>query len=177
MRGRICICETCGDKFRSPNKRLECWKCRRSEFRKKNPKKSGVRPIHGLTGHPLRPIYASMKARCETKTHRAYRNYGARGIRCEFESLQDFINWAESSGYQRGLSIDRIDNNGSYSPENCRWATQKEQMRNTRQNIFYVHSGIKKCLSEWAEIQGINYSTVLSRIRRGISYKDALELP
>ena len=66
--------------------------------------------------------------------------------------------------YQTGLTIDRIDNNGNYSKENCHWVTRKEQGRNTRKNILYTFKGKEKCLSEWAEGYGIEMRTLWARV-------------
>lgn len=171
-----CICETCGKEFHVQQRRKECGKCRSSEFRKNNPRSKGCPPKHGLHSHPLWPIYASMKARCELKTHKAYKHYGGRGIQCHFESLPQFVDWALKAGYRKGLTIDRIDNDGPYHPENCRWVTMKEQSRNKRTNVMVEHAGENRCLAEWAEILGINERTVRSRIRRGIPHTEALGL-
>ena len=78
-----------------------------------------------------------------------------------------FYNWANENGYQKGLSIDRIDNNGNYSPENCRWATIKEQQRNTRRNIYITYKNETKTLVEWCEILNLPYKTINSRINKG----------
>jgi hypothetical protein len=90
---------------------------------------------HGLTNHPLRAIRKAMIHRCESPTNRFYKNYGGRGIGvCNEwrESLEAFVKWALNAGWKKGLSIDRKDNDGPYSPENCHWITVAENSSKKR---------------------------------------------
>ena len=92
----------------------------------------------------LYSIWTNMKTRCYNKNSPGYEAYGGRGIKiCEQwrNSFFEFLTWAKANGYKDGLSIDRIDNNGCYSPDNCRWATYKEQALNTRTNHFIEFCG------------------------------------
>jgi len=87
---------------------------------------------HGLTNHPLRAIRKAMMHRCCNHKNKFYKNYGARGISVCHEwtdSLECFYEWAMKSGWEKGLSIDRINNDGNYTPENCRWITISENSR------------------------------------------------
>lgn len=89
---------------------------------------------HGLTGHPLQRVFHSMHQRCENPNDRGYKNYGGRGIYVckEWNDMKAFYDWSVENGYDHGLQIDRIDNDGPYAPWNCRWVTAKENAQNTR---------------------------------------------
>lgn len=136
---------------------------------------------HGKKNTKLYKVWASMKARCDNSSHKAYENYGGRGITVCDEWKNDFINfynWAMENGYQDGLTIDRKDNNGNYEPLNCRWSTQKEQNNNTRRNQYIEFDGECHTIAEWAEIKKINRLTLWDRItRKGWSLERALTTP
>ena len=120
-----------------------------------------------------------MHERCERKDHPNYKNYGGRGIHVcdEWETYINFKEWSLSHGYEDGLSIDRIDNNGSYCPENCRFVTVKQQANNRRTNRFLEMDGILHTISEWSDITGVRYSLIYNRVQRGWSLKDAITKP
>lgn len=135
---------------------------------------------HGKSNTRLYNIYHHMKARCYNITHDRYKDYGARGIVVCDEWLTDFTafyNWSIENGYRENLTIDRIDVNGNYEPNNCRWATPKEQQRNTRYNRNYTINGETHCLIEWCERLNRNYNTVACRINRGWPVEKALFTP
>lgn len=137
----------------------------------------GKREItHGVSMVRLRGIWRAVIGRCEHKQHPAYKYYGARGIKvCEDWKIEKtFIQWALSSGYDNSLTLDRIDNNKPYCPENCRWATMKEQGRNRRNNVFYDG----KTIPEWAEISGIPANILYGRVLQyGWSIEKAISTP
>ena len=91
--------------------------------------------------------------------------------------LKKFRDWALENGYDETLTLDRIDNNGNYCPENCRWATMKEQNNNTRSCVYVTINGETHTLSQWCEIKGINYYTVMARRRSGWSNEKAVSIP
>ncbi len=145
-----------------------------------------VNSRHGLTSrtnkHPLYHVYCSMKERCYNKKTRSYKNYGLRGIVVCDEWLNDFIsffNWAVNNGWQLGLLLERIENNGNYEPSNCRWATSKEQARNKSNNIFLTAFGETKCLMDWSKdtrcVMSLN--GLWLRIKKGWNDKDAITTP
>ena len=115
-------------------------------------------------------VWCAMKERCYNPRNKSYERYGARGISVCEEWRKDFsvfAEWAESHGYEYGLTIDRIDGNGNYCPENCRWVTPAQQNRNYSRNHMITYNGETKCLADWADQYGINRATMYLRIKRG----------
>lgn len=124
---------------------------------------------HGQSDTRLYRIWTLMKDRCENHNTPNFENYGGRGIKvCEEwrNSFEAFMRWSMKNGYSEGLSIDRIDVNGNYCPENCRWATWKEQQNNRRDNHFITYNGRTQTISQWSEETGINQATLLQRINK-----------
>lgn len=147
----LCVCD-CGNEVITTGKNLRSGNtkscgCLQSDNRRRKRVESPAKK----SAHYSR--WTSMKSRCENPRDPSYANYGGRGIKVckEWHDFNTFRKWAESSGYEKGLTIDRIDVNGDYCPENCRWATNKEQQRNKRCNVVIEHNGERKCASEWAE--------------------------
>lgn len=134
---------------------------------------------HLETKTRLHKIWSSMHERCEDKNHRHYKDYGGRGISvCEDWSLYTkFREWALSNGYNDDLTIDRIDVNGCYEPNNCRWLTMEEQQNNKRNNRIIEFNGETHTLSEWSRITGIKSNTLKERLNRGWSIYEALTKP
>lgn len=131
-------------------------------------------------GTRLHTIWSSMKGRCRNANHPAYYRYGGRGITvCEewSNSFDTFRDWALKNGYSDELTIDRIDNDKGYSPNNCRWADMKTQCNNTGRNHYITWNGVTHTLTEWSRIIGVSYGTLKSRIfKRGMSDIKALEM-
>ena len=114
-------------------------------------------------------IWRNMVKRCCDVHDARYHRYGGRGIAVCDEWREDFIafhNWAMENGYSEDLTIDRIDNDGNYYPDNCRWSTAEEQARNRSTNIKITIGNATKTLTEWCEIFEVDYKTVLSRYNR-----------
>ena len=135
---------------------------------------------HGKSNTRLYEIWTDMKQRCLNPNQKTYKYYGGRGITICEEWLDDFMNfydWAMENGYQDKLTIDRIDVNGKYEPNNCRWVTMETQLRNTRRNHFIEINGERHTIAEWARIYEINPQTINSRIRKGLSEQNAILLP
>ncbi len=123
-----------------------------------------LRRTHGLIQTREYGAWEGLRNRCNNPTNHAYRRYGGRGIKvCErWDSFENFL--ADMGPSPDGMSIDRIDNNGPYSPENCKWSTSKEQNRNRRDNRLITYKGQTKCLAEWAESTGISADTLGVRL-------------
>jgi hypothetical protein len=124
---------------------------------------------HNMTGTRIYGIWTHMRARCYNPKSQKYEDYGGRGIDiCKgWDDFEIFYKWAIENGYKRNLTIDRIDNNKGYYPNNSRWATRKTQANNTRSNVKIVINGVEKTLKQWSEYANINYSTLYARYKNG----------
>lgn len=126
-------------------------------------------------------IFKLMHVRCENVSDPHYEKYGGRGINvCDEWSGEDgffyFYKWAMENGYSEKLSIDRIDNNNGYSPDNCRWATDKVQIDNRRTSKLYEYNGEMMNLNDIAKLTGTKYGMLYSRInKKGMTVYQALE--
>lgn len=135
---------------------------------------------HGMSGTRLYAIYAGMKSRCLNKNRPAFYRYGGRGITICNEWVNDpqaFLDWALASGYTDKLTIERKDNSKGYSPDNCCWATDTEQCRNRRSNVYITIKNQTKTATDWAKDFGISRVAVLKRIKRGWNPVDAVIMP
>lgn len=118
-----------------------------------------------------------MKQRCDNPKTLHYDKYGGRGITYD-EKWKEFRGFLEDMGESpRGLSLDRKDNNGNYTKSNCRWATSKEQMNNTRANVIVELDGISKNVTEWSEVSNVYPDVITWRIRKGWDIKRAIFQP
>lgn len=141
----------CGKEFiaQPSDSNGRCRECAMELVYKGN-RKHGESPNTNKNATRLYGIWENMRARCGNKKNPNYKDYGGRGITVcdEWSEYTAFKNWALKNGYNPSLTIDRIDVNGNYCPENCRWATQKEQCRNTRFNHLLTYNGETKTLAE-----------------------------
>ena len=127
---------------------------------------------HGLTGTRLHNIWRGMKGRCYMKGHGEYKHYGAKGITVCPEWLgqngaENFAKWAIENGYQDNLTLDRKESTKGYSPDNCRWVTQKVQQNNRGNNHLITYDGETLTAAQFAEKYNMNYSTLITRLHRG----------
>ena len=114
-------------------------------------------------------IWKGIKARCYNPHNKRYKNYGGRGIKVCDEWKNDYLsfkNWALNNSYSDDLTIDRINNDGNYEPNNCRWVDIKTQQNNTTRNIYITYKGITQSLSLWADTFGLTYSCMKHRYDR-----------
>jgi hypothetical protein len=127
-----------------------------------------VGEYHGLMALTEYKTWAVMKARCFNKNNPKYKDYGGRGISISPEWLHSFTNFLADMGLKPSPkhSIERIDNNGNYEKNNCRWATGIEQQRNKRTNRLITFNGETLCVQEWAERLGMNRATLRDRLKR-----------
>ena len=134
---------------------------------------------HGRHRTPEYNSWQGMKARCYTKTNPKYKDYGARGIKVCDRWLNSFENFLADMGEKPSPkhSIDRIDVNGDYCPENCRWATIEEQQNNMRKSLRITHNGRTQTITQWCEELNVSCSKALHRYHRGIRDFDELFNP
>ena len=129
---------------------------------------------HGLADTKTHMTWMSMRQRCSNPNNPAYKNYGGRGIGVDprWESFEAFLE--DMGEAPENLTLERIDNDKGYGPDNCRWATRAEQGRNTRKCRLLTHKGETKTLKEWAIEYGINHQTLSKRLNNGWDLERAL---
>ena len=134
---------------------------------------------HGMSHTRLNRIWRGMRKRCYNSKNKQYKNYGGRGITVceEWQEFQPFYDWAMANGYKDDLTIERIGTNGNYEPSNCKWATQKEQQNNRRNNHLVKYNGEEKTIAQLANEYGLNYQTLLRRLQKGWTIESALTAP
>lgn len=132
---------------------------------------------HGMYQTSEYRIWQAMLQRCENSNAKHFKNYGGRGIKvCErWHTFEHF--YSDVGPKPKNQSINRLNNNGNYEPENCCWSTQVDQCRNTRSNRMITHNGETHCCVEWDSILGFPYQTITRRLHRGWSEHRALTQP
>lgn len=164
----ICRCD-CGNETEVQGRSLRkglivscgCYHKEKAEF---------INKKHGKSRTRIYSILCAMKSRCYSQSDEKYPEYGGRGIKICDEwmgehGFESFIKWAEENGYKQNLTIERIDVDGNYEPSNCRWATPKEQMQNTRRSRYVKYDGEIYSISELADKLNITYMTAWHRFR------------
>ena len=134
---------------------------------------------HGMTNTPLYNSWRAMQERCNNPNASNYKIYGGRGVAIcsEWLEFEPFARWAMANGFQPGLWIERIDNNGNYEPSNCKWATREEQSNNRRNNHMVTFRSKTMSIAQWSRVTGIRYSTLRSRFNDGWPPERALTTP
>lgn len=137
-----------------------------------------MRERHGMSTAPEYAIWKEMNRRCSTPTNKEYHNYGGRGIEvCEQWRHSFTTFYADMGKRPDGLQLDRINNDGDYNPENCRWTTPTVQANNTRLNRYFTIDGRTQTLAEWCRERGVRYGRVNGRLNRlGYTIEQALEV-
>lgn len=147
----------------------------------KNDRIGALRRKHGGTGSPEFHTWAQIRQRCSNPNHPNFKRYGGRGIVvCERWSCEaGYQNFASDMGRKpsRYHSIERIDNDGSYSPANCIWATRRTQANNRRSSTRLTHRGETRTLAEWSRLTGTAVATLSLRHRSGWSDERAITTP
>jgi hypothetical protein len=152
-----------------------------ANLKKGRTKTCGCKPpykTHGMSGSREYRTWHSMLVRCYNPNAREYHHYGGRGIdvcdewRHSFEAF-----YADMGSRPRGTSIERINNNAGYSPDNCRWASPKEQMQNTRATARITFDGQTHSIAEWARLKGLSITCLYNRFFHGWSVERALTEP
>lgn len=155
------------DTFLINKKRKKCKKCSNYRFK------------HGMTNTRIFNIWQSMKERCKDKNEKNYKIYASRNIDiCEQwkKDFESFYKWAINNGYKDNLSIDRIDNNKGYNPENCRWVDNYVQANNKRNNIIIYYKNKRYTLANLAREYNMNPKTLRYRLNRNWDIEKALIL-
>lgn len=164
----VCQCD-CG-------KKLTVMAC---DFKRLHKCPSCCQTTHGKSYTKLYKSYTCMKERCYYPNNNRYYRYGARGIKICDEWLKDrstFFDWAYKNGYEDGLTIDRIDVNGNYCPENCRWISKAKQASNTSRTRRITYKGITHSAAEWGRILSLNPCTIRDRLDKGWPIKKVLSV-
>lgn len=173
-----CICDCGNEEYANTSALLgghkqSCGCLQREAARKAKTK-------YGISRSRIYKILTGMRQRCENPNNSAWEHYGGRGIKVcsEWDNAKDgainFYNWSMQNGYKDELTIERIDVNGNYCPENCMWVTWKEQHLNTRNTLKVTYNGEIMPLKTACNLTGVNYFTAVTRMKKGLSDEEVL---
>ena len=134
---------------------------------------------HGMSRQRIYHLFQNMKYRCTSPKSPQYKQYGGRGIKvCDEwlspDGFERFYQWSLENGYDDSLSIDRIDVNGDYTPENCRWTDWETQYNNTTKTVRLTYNGKTQSAAQWAREIGVDRHTIYDRIRKGLPIEEVL---
>ena len=134
---------------------------------------------HGGSGTPLYNVWKSMRQRCNNRKSHDYKWYGMDGVKIceEWEDFASFRKWATENGYKSGLTIDRADSKGPYSPENCRWVTIQEQQKNKRNVLKFLYLGDLYTVDTFCDKFGISKAMFYDRKHKGWSLDQIATTP
>ena len=147
--------------------------CKKCSIKNKSEKSK----IHGMTNTKLYGVWNGMINRCENPNTTAYKDYGKKGISVceEWHNASIFFEWAIKNGYKEGLQIDRINTQGNYCAENCRWVDRIQNANNKTNNKYIEYNGETKTMAEWARYFGVNYKNLSRNLKKGYSLIQAIE--
>jgi hypothetical protein len=132
-----------------------------------------TKTLNGHSNTPTYKTYVSMIERCYKTTFDGYKKYGERGIKVCDQWRDSYFNFLEDMGERpEGMTLDRIDNNGNYCKENCRWATNKEQCRNRRNSFYITAFGKTQTVAAWEEETGVHHTSIINRFNRGLKEEE-----
>ncbi len=163
-----CVCSCGNETVVTGNKLRSGWTKSCGCLQERN-RQRGIHKSHGMTNTKLYIIWQNMKRRCNDPNDIMFKNYGGRGIAVCNEWLsgfEAFLRWANDNGYKEGLSIERIDVNGDYSPDNCKWISKKQQYLNRTDSHRITAFGKTQTIKEWADESGLKYDTIERRINQ-----------
>lgn len=163
-RNYVCRCD-CGNETIVLGRNLTTGNTTSCGCFKKEVIEKGANLKHAMRKTRLYSIWAGIRKRIRNERDISFENYGGRGIKVcdEWSDFANFAKWALENGYCANLTIDRIDVNGDYAPDNCRWATIKQQQRNKRNNNLITYNGETKCATEWEQVLGYNKGLIYAR--------------
>jgi hypothetical protein len=174
----ICKCE-CGNEKAVRGDSLVCGAIRSCGCLKREAEviNFGIENNHKRSGHPLYKRWNAMIQRCENPNTIAYKNYGERGIRVcdEWHDIERFIEWSEKSGFKPELTIDRINVNGDYEPNNCRWITMQEQAFNKTDSVFHTWNGETLTTMQWVHRYNIPLAKAWGYRKNGVNFTDLIQ--